>query len=238
MAGSKHHWTLPLPRAHEDNAYELVPADPNHAPVLFPTVNGNTLKEEVVPTSRTAIAGNSDQAKVSKHDIFKVSTSRTTLLDHFHTTMKLVHFLVKLNNETVTMDMYLETSVGPGRGCAPELLFDTPGRAGATGRALDEPALIRTSRSVLRSVYHLFFFQNLLSLYSDANLVAPTHLRTLCHFRRHPLPLCFGAFPTPKPGPALPLAFSLARPGRHILATGAGKFLAQTPSFAHCCAGS
>ncbi|KAJ7699771.1 hypothetical protein B0H16DRAFT_1749298 [Mycena metata] len=39
MAGSTEQWTLPLARAHEDNAYELVPADPDHDPLLSSTEN-------------------------------------------------------------------------------------------------------------------------------------------------------------------------------------------------------
>ncbi|KAJ7735941.1 hypothetical protein B0H16DRAFT_1892096 [Mycena metata] len=39
MPGSKHHWTLFLTRAHEDNSYDLVPADPDHDPLLSSTEN-------------------------------------------------------------------------------------------------------------------------------------------------------------------------------------------------------
>ncbi|KAJ7735937.1 glycosyl transferase family 90-domain-containing protein [Mycena metata] len=39
MPGSKHHWTLFLTRGHEDNSYDLVPADPDHDPLLSSTEN-------------------------------------------------------------------------------------------------------------------------------------------------------------------------------------------------------
>ncbi|KAJ7709192.1 glycosyl transferase family 90-domain-containing protein [Mycena metata] len=43
MAGSKNHRTRPLTRAHEDTLYELVPADPDHDPLLSSTENGQNI---------------------------------------------------------------------------------------------------------------------------------------------------------------------------------------------------
>ncbi|KAJ7735947.1 glycosyl transferase family 90-domain-containing protein [Mycena metata] len=43
MAGSGYHWTLPLTRGHEDNSYDLIPADPDHDPLLSSTENGENI---------------------------------------------------------------------------------------------------------------------------------------------------------------------------------------------------
>ncbi|KAJ7038860.1 glycosyl transferase family 90-domain-containing protein [Mycena alexandri] len=43
MAGTKERWTLPLASGHEDHSYELVPADPDHSPLLSSTENGQNI---------------------------------------------------------------------------------------------------------------------------------------------------------------------------------------------------
>ncbi|KAJ7699767.1 glycosyl transferase family 90-domain-containing protein [Mycena metata] len=51
MPGSKEDWTLPPARGHEDNSYELAPADPDHNPLLSFTEDGENISNDAPRTN-------------------------------------------------------------------------------------------------------------------------------------------------------------------------------------------